>query len=369
MCSCRDLALVAALRWLAALAVSMLVAAQAAGAERFPGIGRSATPAEVAAWDIDVRPDFKGLPPGRGNVARGQALWEAQCAGCHGVFGESNEVFMPLVGGTTAADIAGGRVARLAEASFPQRTMLMKLPTLATLWDYIHRAMPWTAPKSLAPDDVYALTAYLLNLADVVPADFELNERNIRDVQQRLPNRNGIDARAHAMWPGAGARRPDVQGSSCMRGCAAEPQVASMLPDFARSAHGDLAQQQRLVGPQRGASTAAPPAVAAAPDTSIASLLNGNACSRLPPDGGARGRTGIARGRQQVRRPQRRCRLPRRKDPRRRIGRVGQRADAGAADRRSRRGPHRTMARGWCQTLSRRTKFVVHTRSMIWRYG
>src|SRR4249920_225177 len=69
---------------------------------QFPGVGRAATPAEIAAWDIDVRADFKGLPPGSGSVAKGQAVWEAKCASCHGTFGESNEVFAPLVGGTTA---------------------------------------------------------------------------------------------------------------------------------------------------------------------------------------------------------------------------------------------------------------------------
>ena len=69
-------------------------------APAYAGIGRAATPAEMAAWDIDVRPDFKGLPPGPGTVAQGQQVWEAQCACCHGVFGESNQVFKPLVGGT-----------------------------------------------------------------------------------------------------------------------------------------------------------------------------------------------------------------------------------------------------------------------------
>ena len=68
-------------------------------------LGRDATKAEVKAWDIDVRPDFKGLPKGAGSVALGEQVWEAQCASCHGSFGESNEVFTPIVGGTTKADI------------------------------------------------------------------------------------------------------------------------------------------------------------------------------------------------------------------------------------------------------------------------
>jgi cytochrome c len=73
----------------------------------------------VAAWDIDVRPDFKGLPAGSGSVEKGQDIWEAKCASCHGVFGESNEVFSPLVGGTTKEDVKTGRVANLTRTDFP----------------------------------------------------------------------------------------------------------------------------------------------------------------------------------------------------------------------------------------------------------
>jgi cytochrome c551/c552 len=224
---------------------------------RFPGIGRAATPAEVAAWDIDVRADFKGLPKGAGSVAKGQQVWEAKCASCHGVFGESNEVFSPLVGGTTEEDIKTGRVANLQRADYPGRTTLMKLSSLSTLWDYINRAMPWNAPKSLSTEEVYAVTAYMLNLGRIVPDDFVLSDQNIAQVQKRLPNRNGKTT-AHAMWPGnefKASTRPDVRATACMSNCAAEPKVASFLPDFARNAHGNLAEQNRLVGPQRGADT------------------------------------------------------------------------------------------------------------------
>ena len=271
------------------LALGLASIAAFAQAPKFEGIGRTATPAEIKAWDIDVRPDFKGLPPGRGTVAQGQDLWEAKCAGCHGVFGESNEVFSALVGGTTKDDIATGHVKRLLDPAFPGRTTLMKVSHISTLWDYIHRAMPWTAPKSLKPDEVYAVTAYLLSLADVLPADGELSDKNITEVQQRLPNRNG-KTWDHAMWPGTELSKvvkPDVQGSSCMKDCRldkdSEPKVASLLPDFAMSAHGNLAQQQRLVGPQRGLDTqprakAAPEAQAAAPKADIGALLSQHAC-------------------------------------------------------------------------------------------
>ncbi len=117
-------------------------------------IGRAATPAEVKAWDIDVRAHFKGLPPGAGPVAQGQDVWEARCASCHGVFGESNEVFTQLIGGMTKDDIAAGRVASLTATGVPHRTTLMKLSKVSTLWDYIHRAMPWDAPKSLTVNEV-----------------------------------------------------------------------------------------------------------------------------------------------------------------------------------------------------------------------
>lgn len=236
-------------------------APQSPGATRYPGIGRAATPAEVKAWDIDVRPDFQGLPAGAGSVAKGQDVWEAKCASCHGVFGESNQVFSPLVGGTTKKDIDTGRVASLQRADFPGRTTMMKVSTLSTLWDYINRAMPWNEPKSLSVEEVYAVTAYLLNLERIVPDDFVLSDRNIRDVQKLLPNRNGTTT-AHAMWPGnefGGTRKPDAQGSSCMNNCATEPKLASYLPDFARNAHGNLAEQNRLVGAQRGADTTRPP--------------------------------------------------------------------------------------------------------------
>jgi cytochrome c len=209
----------------------------------YPGVGRMATPAEIAAWDIDVRPDFKGLPPGSGSVAQGQKVWDGKCASCHGTFGESNEVFTPLVGGVTAEDIKSGRVASLTKPDVA-RTTLMKLSTVSTLWDYIRRAMPWNAPKSLTTDEVYAVVAYLLNLGDILPGDFVLTDRNIAEVQARLPNRNGM-TRAHGMWDVKG--KPDVANVACMKDCSAEVKVGSTIPDYARDSHGNLAEQDRAV--------------------------------------------------------------------------------------------------------------------------
>jgi len=218
-------------------------------------IGRTATPAELRAWDIDVRGDFAGLLPGSGSVAAGAKVWEAKCAACHGVFGESNAVFTPLVGGTSKQDIASGRAAALVGDGYPHRTTLMRASHLSTLWDYIHRAMPWKAPKSLATDEVYGVLAYLLSLGDIVPADFVLTDRNIADVERRLPNRNG-KVFYRDLWEVRG--KGDVANPVCMTACPVAGGVLSTLPEAARNAQGNIAEQVRPFGPARGTDTAAP---------------------------------------------------------------------------------------------------------------
>ena len=221
-------------------------------AAAFQGIGRPATAAEIKAWDIDVRPDFKGLPKGAGSVARGQVVWEGKCASCHGVFGESNEVFTPIATGIAKDDIKTGHASNLTKGG-GQRSTLMKVATLSTLWDYINRAMPWNAPKTLSTEEVYAVTAYILNLGNIVPDDFTLSDANMAETQARMPNRNGM-TQQHGMW--SVKARPDVSGSNCMRNCAVDPKMASFLPDYAKNAHGNLAEQVRLVGGVRGVNTA-----------------------------------------------------------------------------------------------------------------
>lgn len=250
-------------RFKALVLVSALLAtggfASAQTASKYPGLGRDATPKEVKAWDIDVRPDFTGLPPGSGSVAKGQEVWEGKCASCHGVFGESGEVFNPLVGGTTADDIKTGHASKLKDPT-GGRTTLMKVATLSTIWDYINRAMPWTQPKSLTTEEVYAVTAFLLSLGEIVPADFVLSDKNIADVQKRMPNRDGMTTK-HSLWPGkefGGVAKPDTHNVACMSNCETETKVSSFLPEFARNAHGNLAEQNRLVGPQHGADTSKP---------------------------------------------------------------------------------------------------------------
>jgi cytochrome c len=174
----------------------------------------------------------------------------------------------------------------------------MKVATVSTLWDYINRAMPWTNPKTLSTEEVYAVTAFLLNLGNIVPDNYVLSDKNIAEVQARMPNRNGMTTQ-HAMWPGkefGGTLKPDTANTICMKDCAPEPKLASLLPDFARNAHGNLAEQNRIVGPQRGADTSKPegkadapvsaapvaaPATAAAGNDSkaVIALLNKHSCT------------------------------------------------------------------------------------------
>ena len=233
----------------------MLVLSQSACAESFPNVGRPATAKEIASWDIDVRPDFKGLPAGSGTVIRGQQVWDEKCASCHGSFGELNEVFTPIVGGTSKDDMKTGRVAALADNKQPQRTTLMKVSTLSTLWDYINRAMPWTAPKTLTTEEVYAVTAYILFLGEIIPEEFTLSDKNMPEVQALMPNRNGMTV-DHGLRSILG--KPDIKSTSCMKGCANEVKIHSSLPDVSRNAHGNLQVQNRSFGAVRGVDTMRP---------------------------------------------------------------------------------------------------------------
>ena len=234
----------------------------------FTGIGRTATVAEIRAWDIDVRPDLKGLPAGSGKVLDGQIIWENKCASCHGTFGESNEFFTPLVGGTTAEDIKRGRVASLLDSKQPQRSTVMKVATVSSLYDYIYRAMPWNAPRSLTANDTFAVLAYMLNLAEILPDDFELSDKNMAEVQKLMPNRHGM-TRVHGLWKTSDA--PDVNSIACMTDCVETVEVISSLPDYARNAHHNLSEQNRAYGPFRGVNTDQPP-LRALPGSSLGAL-------------------------------------------------------------------------------------------------
>jgi len=203
------------------------------------GFGKSATAGEIAGWDIDVRPDGSGLPPGSGSVEQGQAIYDEKCANCHGTFGESNS-YLQLAGG----------VGTLGSQQ-PVRTTGSKLNYATTLWDYLRRAMPFTNPQTLAPDEVYALTAYVLNLNDILPAGTVLDRESLPRV--RMPNRDGFTT-AHGLMRVAG--RPDTANVACMHDCAATIRPSSEIPGYARDSHGDLAQQRREMGAIAGIPTA-----------------------------------------------------------------------------------------------------------------
>jgi cytochrome c len=140
--------------------------------------GRRATPEEIKLWDIDVRPDGRGLPEGRGTVAQGRSVFEENCAACHGDKG---------VGGIKDR-LAGGQGSLASE--MPVKTVGSFWPYATTLFDYIHRAMPYQAPGSLSVDDTYAVAAYILNLNGILPADGELDRTSLPRI--RMPNRDGF---------------------------------------------------------------------------------------------------------------------------------------------------------------------------------
>lgn len=140
--------------------------------------GRRATPDEVKLWDIDVRPDGKGLPEGRGTVAHGKSVYEENCAACHGVNGQDG-INDRLVGGQ--GTLASDR---------PIKTVGSFWPYATTLFDYIHRAMPYQAPGSLSADDTYAVTAYILNLNGIISADGKLDKETLPKI--KMPNRDGF---------------------------------------------------------------------------------------------------------------------------------------------------------------------------------
>ena len=286
----------------AALAAALAaVVTTAWGANPGAALGRPANPAEVKAWNIDVRPDFRGLPQGQGTVAEGTKLWEAKCASCHGDFADSNSVYPPLVGGfqATKQEMKTGIVTQLATSSNVNGTSLERLSTLSTLFDYIHRAMPWNAPDTLSWNDTYALVDYLLNLANIVPSNYVLTRQNVQQVQDILPNRNDMTWN-QGMWPGGkqvlksgkvlgNGGIPDTHNTECMKDCAPKPAVASSIPAYAMNTWGNLQDQMRPWGPVRGQLTltaaelkkARQAKQAAAPsgaDAKVVALLKAHGC-------------------------------------------------------------------------------------------
>jgi S-disulfanyl-L-cysteine oxidoreductase SoxD len=143
------------------------------------GVARPANPEQIRARDISVAPDGTGLPAGRGTAARGRALFAAKCASCHGERGKGSADFPALSGGRGTLD-----------SHVPVLTVGSYWPCATTVWDYIHRAMPYQNPGSLTPDEVYSITAYVLFMNQIVGEREELNETTLPEV--KMPNRNGF---------------------------------------------------------------------------------------------------------------------------------------------------------------------------------
>jgi S-disulfanyl-L-cysteine oxidoreductase SoxD len=157
----------------AALALGLL----AAPAFAFD-LGRPATPEEIKLWDIDVTPDGKGLPVGSGTVAQGKQVFADNCTACHGDNGQ----------GGIKDRLAGGQGTLASSA--PVKTVGSFWPYATTLYDYIHRAMPYPTPGSLSTDDTYAVTAYILSLNGIVPPDGKVDKDSLPKI--KMPNRDGF---------------------------------------------------------------------------------------------------------------------------------------------------------------------------------
>jgi mono/diheme cytochrome c family protein len=180
---------------IAAFAAFTFTSAISAQAQSPYGIGRAATPAEIAGWNIDVDRDGNNLPLGSGTVSHGREVFDQQCAACHGAKGE----------GGIGDQLVGGQ-GTLATPK-PVRTVGSYWPYAPTLFDYIRRAMPQNAPESLSSDDVYAVSAYILNLNGLLPADATLDARRLGAI--KMPNRNMF----------VDDPRPDVKNPACTTGC------------------------------------------------------------------------------------------------------------------------------------------------------
>lgn len=166
------------LKFLSLIAAGTILLTTAATAGPL-NIGREATSAEVAAWNIDVRPDGQGLPEGRGTVEKGEEIFLERCATCHGDFAEGVDRWPVLSGGDDTLT-----------SDRPVKTIGSYWPYLSTVFDYVNRAMPFGEGQSLQPNDVYAITAFLLYANDLVEDDFELSKENFTSIQ--MPNVDGF---------------------------------------------------------------------------------------------------------------------------------------------------------------------------------
>jgi S-disulfanyl-L-cysteine oxidoreductase SoxD len=162
---------------LALCAATIVVAAPALA--QAPQFGQSIAPADIAPWDISIGPDGAGLPPGRGTAAQGEAIYIAKCQACHGekAAGRPNDA---LVGG----------IGSLGPDKAPVKTVGSYWPYATTLFDYVRRAMPFQESQSLTSDEIYAVSAYILQLNEIIGKDDVLDAQTLPKV--KMPNRDGF---------------------------------------------------------------------------------------------------------------------------------------------------------------------------------
>jgi S-disulfanyl-L-cysteine oxidoreductase SoxD len=160
-----------------AVCVAMFVTVPALA--QAPQFGQAIAPADITPWDISIGPDGAGLPPGGGTANQGEAVYAAKCQPCHGEKG---------VGGPNDALVGG--IGSLAPGKTPLKTIGSYWPYATTLFDYIRRAMPFPETKSLTGDEVYAVSAYILNLNGIVGTNDVLDAQSLLKV--RMPNREGF---------------------------------------------------------------------------------------------------------------------------------------------------------------------------------
>jgi mono/diheme cytochrome c family protein len=161
------------------IATSALTLMSMAAFAEGPDLGRSATPEEIAVWDISIGPDGVGLPPGSGTPKQGEVVYAAKCLACHGERG-SGKPNDQLVGG----------LGTLTGDQPPVKTVGSFWPYATTLFDYVRRAMPYNESKSLSNDEIYAVAAYVLNLNGVIGDTDTINAQTLPNV--KMPNRDGF---------------------------------------------------------------------------------------------------------------------------------------------------------------------------------
>ncbi len=182
-------------------------------------VGLGSTPPEelIRAWNIDISPDGENLPEGSGSVAMGKRLYEQQCIACHGDTGQR----------ATMDQLTGGQGS--LDTQDPLKTVGSYWPYATTLFDYTHRAMPFNAPQTLTPDEVYAITAYVLNLNGIVPDDAVMDENSLPQVQ--MPNRGGFKQTNTVT---------KARTTTCMAGC------TPLAVDMAETSTDDTIEEEQI---------------------------------------------------------------------------------------------------------------------------